>query len=1225
MPRSITALKSFALRRRERLLALRHSHRARRVALICGIVLVVYALLGFFAVPALLHHWVDTRAAAQIGRPVSVGALRFNPFTLKLGADQLHIGEADGHTPFVDIDQVTLNGSWSSLFRFAPVLDEVTLLHPRIAISRSAAQRFNFSDLIERFAGAPAKTDAQPARFSLSNIVVHAGDIRFDDNVLNASHHVENIEVGIPFIANLPRDTDVFVQPLLAMSVDGSPLRIQGQTKPFANSLESTIDFELHRFDLPRYLSYVPTQLPVAIPRGQLSGNLQLRFIESKAAPQLTVSGTLIADDFAMTDNDHAPIVEIGHAKVELADVQPLISRYRLGAVHLNETSLHYTLRAGGHSNFDALIGKDKPTDGKAAKAAPSEVAIANLALNACRFDYTDTTIEGPAIATFEALAGSISNLNTLNGAAAVDVTATLNGGQLATRGKLDIAAGNYTGTLNAKDVGLAPLQALAAPNLVAIVQQGRVDTTGSFVSDWHSVFNLHIEPATFSARDVAVGQRGKAAQISWRTLDVALTRFDLAAAEASHGDVVLHGLVINAQRGRDGKFDLGNLGDSTPTSAKPVPATKSTAPGPTWHWNVARFVLDNGAINLIDLSADKPVELAIKGIKGELSGLSDKLQQPFKVALSGTIGKGDFDVNGTVQAEPLKTELKIKTRELDLAGMQPYVEVPLNVRVAHTQLTSDGQLHYAGGAPIKLSYRGRAALNRLRLLDKLSGEDFLTLRTLSFTAIDLKLDEGPLHLSLGDIGLSDFYVRVIMNANGRLNLADVAGRGAEQPVSVTQAEDASKPAAPAAPAPVATTNETTTVVTTNAPPASTNDIQIGTITLTNGRLNYTDYFIKPNYSADITQLTGKVGAFGTHDGPPAMLTLQGQLDNNAPVTIDGSINPLAPVAFADIKGKAVGIELTHLSTYSSTYTGYPIEKGRLNADVSYHLEQRKLKADNHMFIDQLTFGERIESPGASHLPVKLAVALLKNSRGEIDVNVPVSGSLDDPQFSLSGLVWRAFGNLIAKAATAPFRLLAAALGGGGGDSAQDLGYVEFAPGSAALDDAGKTKLAQIVTALTDRPSLNLDIIGRLDSSQDETGLRRVMVDDLIHKEWVDDKGAKATDASADSSAIPPTLTPEETQHYLERAYKHADFAKEHNLIGLTKSQPSEVMRQMLETNMPVDENALRQLAQRRADTVRNFLQGKIDDKRLFVLAPKLDAKGIEDEGKTTRVDFSLH
>jgi hypothetical protein len=1215
MSAPIAAPNSFANRGYERILTLRRSRRARKVALVLGSLLTLYALVGFFAVPALLRHWVDTRAAALLGRPVSVGALRFNPFSLKLDADQVHVGEADGRTPFVDIDTLTVNGSWTSLFRIAPVLDELNVQRPRIAISRSAAQRFNFSDLIERFVGAPASPNGkpEPARFSLSNITVHEGDIRFDDKVSNASHQVENIEIGIPFIANLPRDTEVFVQPLLAMRVDGRPLRIEGRTKPFASSLESTIDFHLDRLDLPLYLGYVPAELPVAIPRGLLSGDLQLRFVESKTAPQLSVSGLLVLDDFALTDKNRAPIAEVGRAMAALTDVQPLISRYRLGAVQLDQASLHYTQQAGGHSNFDALLrGGAKPT---ASKVPLTEIAIADLALDTSRFEYIDNTGAAPATLTIDALNGSVTGLNTRAGpAAAVDVAGHLNGGSLTTRGKLDLPASRYLGTLSTKNIGLAPLQALAAPNLNASIQQGRLDTDGSFVSDWRSIFNLHIEPATASLRDVAIGARAsKDTLIAWSALDVALTRFDLAASEVQHGDVVVHGLMLNAQRSREGKLDLAGLADtSTPAGAKRAPI-KGAAPVATWRWSVARLGIDNATLSLQDLSSRKPTTTVVKAINGEVGGLSEQMSQPLKITLSGSIDKGGFDVGGNVRPAPLNAELKIKTRQLELAGFMPYVEVPLNVSVTQAQLSSDGALRYAAGTPTKLTYRGRAALGRVRVLDKLSGDDFLSFRALDIGSIDLRSGEGPLHLSLGNIALSDFYARVIMNASGRLNLSEVAGSGAVQPVSVTRAEDASTPATPAP------------ALVTSAVPAPV--IQVGQITLARGRLNYTDNFIKPNYSANITQLTGKVGAFGSAGGPPAEVTVQGELDDNAQVNIDGSINPLAPITFVDIKGKANGVELTHLSAYSSKYTGYPIEKGRLSADVSYLLDQGKLKADNHIFIDQLTFGERVESPGASHLPVKLAVALLKNARGEIDVNVPVSGSLEDPQFSLGGVILRAFVGLIGKAVTSPFRLLASAFSGG--DSGQDLGYVEFAPGAATLDDAARARLAKIVTALTDRPAVNLDISGRVDPAHDEVGLRKVMVDDLIRKEYADDhaekNGGEHADEQDESGTASPPLSPEDTERYLERAYKHAEFPKPKNLIGLTASQPPEEMRKMLETNMAVDADALRHLAERRASAVRHWLHGKIDDKRLFLLAPKLDAKGIDDQGKTTRVDFGLH
>ena len=256
-------------------------------------------------------------------------------------------------------------------------------------------------------------------------------------------------------------------------------------------------------------------------------------------------------------------------------------------------------------------------------------------------------------------------------------------------------------------------------------------------------------------------------------------------------------------------------------------------------------------------------------------------------------------------------------------------------------------------------------------------------------------------------------------------------------------------------------------------------DIELSKIILKGGKVDYTDNFIKPNYTANLSDMEGKVGAFGTKSTSPADVSLDGKINGSSPINIDGSINPLAPTAFVDIKAKANGIELTGLSPYTTKYTGFPIVKGTLTVDVHYLLDTGKLTAENHIFIDQLTFGDHVESPDATNLPIRLAVSLLKNSKGQIDLRIPVSGSLSDPQFSIGSIILGAFMNLIIKAATSPFTLLAAAFGGNG--EQQDLGYIEFAPGYATLTPESQQKLDTVAKALADRTALKLNISGRVD------------------------------------------------------------------------------------------------------------------------------------------------
>jgi uncharacterized protein involved in outer membrane biogenesis len=1216
----MNALRSMAGARlaaaRDKARQLYRSQRARKAALIAAIVLVVFGLLGFFAAPPIIRGQIEKRASEALSRPVTLGAVHFNPYTLRLQLDRLHIADRDGRSPFVDVDQAVINASWTSLLRRAPVLDELRLQHPQIRIVRTADGRFNFTDLLERYASKPTAPKAPPARFSLSNIAVHAGDLRFDDQLGKASHHVERLELGIPFIANLPGDTDVFVQPLLAMKVDGSPLRIDGQTRPFADTREAVVHFQFEQLDLPRYLAYAPAPLPLAIRKGRLGGKLDLHFVQTQPTPQLQLTGHLQLDDFALASNHGEPIFELGNGSAELADVQPLLSRYRLGALRLDQARLHYTRGAGGHSNFDSLTAGPVPA-ASAAKATPTDLRIASLALTNSAIRYTDATQHELAI---DNLHGSLQGLSLQPAPAGrIDLAARLGGGVLSAKGTLDLAASRMAAHLALSQVDVAPLQA-AAPPMVARVTQGKLDADGQLQLDWGKAVNVQLTDARTTVSNFVLEAASKeyGVPLAWHQLQAEIRLVDLADRRAQLGTVTASKLDLKVRRQRNGAISLLEL------LAAPGSQRKAAAdPGPPWHWNIAHLGLDDGALDFTDLAAGaKPVAVQLKSLKGGIDNLGDKLGEARPFKLEGAIDRGTFAAVGTLRPSPLGADLQLDTRRLDIARFEPYISVPLNVSVADARLTSNGKLHYDGrGNTPTLRYRGNAALERVRVQDKLSGDDFLRWRTLSASSLDAEIGQGAPRMHVGALTLTSFYARMIINADGKLNLSDVVASPEAAPVSVTRAAatPTAPPPKPATPAPAATTGRSLTAAATPAAPPA--DIHIGGIALVNGQLNYTDNFIKPNYSANLTKLTGRIGAFGTTPGdPPAELSVQAALDDDSPVDIDGSINPLQPVAFLDIKGKANEVELTHLAAYSTKYTGYPITAGKLNVDVHYVLDQRKLDADNHISITQLTFGARNESPGIKHLPVKLAVALLKDTQGNIDVNLPVSGSLDDPQFSLGGLIWRAIGNLIAKAATAPFRLLAGAFGG----SHEDLGYVEFAPGSAMLDAKAQEHLGKIVALLQQKPSLKLGMIGRVDPGKDQDGLRRVTVDNLVRREKALDTAGKNADTS-DAALAAVNVTPDEYEKYLRRAYRHDDIQdKPRNFLGLKKSLEPDEMRSLMETSVLVDARAMRALAERRAAAVQAWLAGKLDAARVSLQEPKLDAQGIDDKGKTTRVDFSL-
>ncbi|WP_205172938.1 DUF748 domain-containing protein, partial [Burkholderia sp. LMG 13014] len=265
------------------------SRRTRRIGIGLLIFLVLFGLLGFFAAPPLIRHIAEQQLSQQLDRPATIQRIALNPYTLNLEADGIHLGDKGGQGDFIDIAKLVVRPSWSSLFRGAPIVNEVRLDSPRFHIVRYDAQRFNFTDLIEKFSTPSPKPESKPTQFSVSNIQVNNGRIDFDDRLLNEKHVVDHWTLGIPYIATLASKTDIFVEPKLRARFDGSPIAIDGKTKPFAQSRESEIALKFDGLDVPKLISYVPAKLPVAVTSGLLSSDLKVNFVMSGETPALRV------------------------------------------------------------------------------------------------------------------------------------------------------------------------------------------------------------------------------------------------------------------------------------------------------------------------------------------------------------------------------------------------------------------------------------------------------------------------------------------------------------------------------------------------------------------------------------------------------------------------------------------------------------------------------------------------------------------------------------------------------------------------------------------------------------------------------------------------------------------------------------------------------------------------------------------------------------------------
>jgi len=1249
--------------------AVARAPRTRHILVGVLIFLVVVGLLGFFAAPPLIRHFAAQQLSEQLDRPVSIGRVALNPYTLRLEADRVHIGERGGNGNFFDVERLVVRPSWSSIFRAAPIVDEVRLDSPRFSIVRLDAQRFNFTDLIEKFSKPSSQPGSKPTPFSISNIRIENGQITFDDRLLNEKHVIDRVTVGVPFIATLPSKTDIFVEPLLRARIDGnSTLAIDGKTKPFAASRESEVVLRLNDIDVPRLLTYSPSKLPVQVKSGKLSTDLKLDFVMSDDKPELRVSGTTDLNDIDTTDTASAPLFGARSLHVAAASLTPFTNAFHFDEIRLDAPNVWISRDKNGVLSVEKLAGGQQAAAGgpnaasgavaaappaASAAAAPSTAATAPLDLSIRQFAINGGTVHvhdeaasRPVENVFTDVNATLANFSSTAKTPAQYTFAmsTNDGGTVKAAGSFGMAAKTADAKIQVAGLQLAPMQPYLDNASAAQIVDGKLGLDAAITADWSkSPAAVQVGESTLNLDSLKVMERGEhTPAIALAQGVVKVNQVDLAGRTAHVASVDVTGLLVNAERRKDGKINLTELAGQHEAAQKHPAAhathaahvtQKPAEQSPAWHYKIDALNLNDGTINFTDSTTPQPVKLAITPLDLKVQQISDDLGRPLPIDLKATLNrKGTLALAGNVNPTPLKATLKIDANRLDAAAFEPYFGSQLNAVVASALLNMKGQLAMEQGKALKANYHGDVALVDVRMLDKVTSGPFAGWRSLALSNLKANYDEAHgTDVDASRVTFAGFYGRVLLDAQGRLNLKDVVAHQTGEAQSLTRDASAAtrggREAVPLSPQAASAASATQTASAPNAasapatvtaaqPPKNPVRMHFGQLVLQDGSVNYTDNFIKPNYTADLVQIRGTVGAFGTQSTTPAPVDVTAKLAANGPIAIKGTVNPLIDKPSLDITASAHDIELTNLTPYSSKYAGYPITKGKLNVDLHYQLANDQLTANNHLFIDQLTFGDHVDNDTATKLPVRLAISLLKNRRGEIDVNIPVSGSLSNPEFSIGGLIWKAVLNLIAKAVTAPFTLLANAFGGGG----EDLGYVEFAPGTATLTDADNKKLDTIVKALDDKPSVKIDLIGRVDPAIDTPALRDQYVDNLVRLQKV--KDTVGNGESVDTSQV--KVDDKEYDKYLTKVYKAADFKKPRNMIGLTKSLPDADMKQALVEHASVDDAALRDLAQRRAQAVQQYFEGKVDPGRVFIVAPKLDAKGIEDKGATTRVDFGL-
>jgi hypothetical protein len=1179
-------------------------------------------LLAWVAVPPILKSQLQKIASEKLGRQVTVGKVDFKPWTLEITLTDLRIASADGRQPQVQIARIYADAELQSILRLAPVVDAVAIDSPVVKLTHSADGKYDIDDILAKLASAPASPKSESPKFAIYNIVISGGSVDFDDEQVKHLHQLRDLTLHVPFLSNLASQREVKTEPKLAFVLNGSRFDSNAFTTPFAANLKTDAQFSFKGLDLAPYLGYLPSGLPVQLKAARLDADLKVAF-ERGTATGLNISGVIEAHDTTLADAGGGDLLAFDSLKIDLAEVRPLEKVVHLSAVSLTAPKISVARDAAGRLNLlpaNAATGAMVKTPGAVASAsAPASAAADKLGW---RMQVDAISLKGGAVSwrdqsTRPAAAVVASDLGIDVQAVTwpMDKPATFNGSLTLQGAALRFKGAGTDQLANVQaEVDALPLS-LAAPYLAQSLEptlNGKL--SGQVDVDWKKVGQT--SDLSFKASRVLVADL---ALSTGKTSLASVGKVELTDAEV---DMTRHTLAIGAFTATQPKVQVERDADKrwmyerwlrAPAGNVPAgdPPAATSAP---WQMTVAKLAVNGGSVSYADRASETPVAFEITALNVQAEKVAPGTAMQMPVQVSGRIGAGRradlgrFEYKGKAVLKPLSAEGRLDASAIPVHAFKAYYQQAFNnIDVRRAYLGYKGTLRYVaatGGLSLKLAgdtsledFRASSTtLTQARGID--SSNELLSWKALGLRGLQLTLAPGAAPVvDVKETTLTDFFARVIVDETGRLNLQNLTKPAAASAPAASVAATADAPgggtvttrasASPAA-APVATT-----LAADDVKPV----IRFGPMSLVNGKVDFTDNFVKPNYSADLTALTGKLSAFSSTpvDGASGMadLELRGKAQQTAALEILGKINPLAKPLVLDITAKMSDLDLPPLSPYAVRYAGHGIERGKLSMQVNYQVKpDGQLTASNKLVLNQLRFGDEVQGAPNS-LPVRLAVALLADRNGVIDVDLPLSGSLNDPQFSIGPLIFKAIINLIAKAAVAPFALLTGGFGGDSGESST----IAFDAGSSALSSAAKQNLDKVAKALVDRPGLKMTVVGTADLEKERDAYQRQHLRDLAQSE----KRRIATRAGQDATDVSP-VTDAEYPALLGAVYKRADITKPRNLIGLAKDLPAADMENLLLTSIPVDENSIRELAVGRGVAVRDYLlDQKLPSERLFL------------------------
>ncbi len=1062
------------------------------------VLFVLYAGFGFLAVPALVKWQIEKQVPEQLGQRVSLGEVRFNPFLLRLDAGDLVVSDPKGNALF-GFKHLRVNFLLASAIERAWTFGELALDAPMVHFERDKEGRHNFAPMLERLGRGGGEPGGAMPRLVVRRLVLREGRVEFLDRLLEAPlvTRVAPMLVEIENFSTLPgaaapyrftARTEAEESLEVAGALGLNPLSLKGKLKLGGVKLQT----------LARALS---REIALDAPAGSIDFSADLDIaVDAQGVPgggardvELQLAGLSLRAPGAGAPLLAAETLSLKDGRIDLTGHE-----VAFGAFRLAKGSVTAAIDAQGRGDWAGFL-RDASVVPSASAAQPAStaadakpwrisIADAEVAQIAVRFsDLTNarnaqiasfglkmsprvevgpgqvrvaigqpkltlagaTAQQGVGRAAFKEVSLDAASLTASAGssidAAAEGVTLHIVSAGVRQRGAADLIeladARIGAGSLVLKSTGAAGAPELNGEGLTLAL-------SGAVVH----------EPAgtTELARLGSANLTGGALRLGQRTLS-----FDKAVLAKGHakgwldaqGRLNWMSLLASAApeagaRTASASTPRKKAVSATRKAAAPAPAKAASA---AWGIALKDVQLQDFALDFEDRRKTPAVALGLESIGVRIAGFDSAAARPVRLELKAKVRSGgEIEARGQVRTDLPSADLQVKLARIALAPVQPFVSDFAALHLAGGSVSAAGRLRYGdqGKAAPKLAYTGGVSIDGVQFQEAASRQAFLSWSSVSTGDIVATLE--PNRVDIGELRVDKLVGKVIIAADRSINLLDVLKKPGGEAAPETQA-----PASPG-----------------SQKDADPFPVTIARVRVSDGALEFADYSLRPQFGTRMHELKGVITGLGTDMTRSAQVQLDARVDTYGSAKIRGRISALNPRRSTDIALEFRNLEMTALSPYVEKFAGYRIAAGRLALDLSYKLRDGKLEGQNKIVLNKVELGEKVNSPGALDLPLELAIAILKDADGVIDIGLPVSGDLNDPKFDYGAVIGKAFGNLLTSIITAPFRALAALFGGG----EKQIDSIAFEPGGDALAPPERQKLVSVARALKERPTLILKV-----------------------------------------------------------------------------------------------------------------------------------------------------